>query len=405
MPLDVVQTLCDLVRLPSVNPMGHDVTGDEYYEYRVTAYLQDVFERLGIPWQRQPIAPKQDNIVARLDGDLSPDEGGQILMLEVHQDTVPVGGMTIPPWTPEIRDGRVFGRGSCDVKGGMACILAALSRLVEDRPPGLPTIVMACSINEEYGFAGASQMPELWKNGNEGLIPRAPDAVIVTEPTELDVVVAHKGVLRWRCHTHGHAAHSSQPEMGENAIYRMSRVVTALEKYARDVVPHVGRHPLVGSPALSVGVISGGTSVNIVPDRCTIEVERRVLPGEDPAEAWEHVKSYLGTEVDQQCALEHDEPHQMTYGLEDDLNASLAASLSETTRQHGHSGRCLGVPYGTDAPVFWSAGIPAVVFGPGSISQAHQADEWIAIDQLHAATEVFYEFALTYGRTGEWSSE
>src|SRR5450759_3772380 len=136
MPLDLVQTVCDLVRIPSVNPMGREVHGEEYYEHRVTAYLQRLFERLGLPWQRLPVAPLRDNIVARLDGEIPPEQGGPILMLEAHQDTVPVDGMTIPPWTPEVRDGRVFGRGACDIKGGMACILTAVSRLIEERPPG-----------------------------------------------------------------------------------------------------------------------------------------------------------------------------------------------------------------------------------------------------------------------------
>jgi len=377
--------------------MGRDATGEEFYEHRVTEYLQRVFERLGLPWQRQTVGPKQDNILARLDGDIPPEKGGRILMFEVHQDTVPVDGMTIPPWTPEIRDGRVYGRGSCDIKGGMASMLTALSRLVEERPPQLPTIVMACSVNEEYGFAGASEMPKLWSNGDRELIPRAPDGVIVAEPTELNVVVAHKGVVRWRCHTRGRAGHSSQPQMGDNAIYRMSCVLTATEKYACDVVPHLGRHSLVGTPTLSVGIISGGVSVNTIPDRCTIEIDRRLLPDEDPIEAYEHAKSYLADELDRGDAVESDEPHQMLRGLKDDLNAQLAAGLSETIGHCNHPGQCIGVPYGTDAPAFSSTGIPTVVFGPGSIEQAHTADEWVAIDQLTAAADIYYQFACKYG--------
>ena len=284
MPLDVIETLCDLVRLPSVNPMGRDVSGDEYFEYQVTDYLERLFDRLGLPWRRQTIEPRRDNIVARLDGDVPPQDGGAILMFEAHQDTVPVDGMTIPPWTPTIRDGRVYGRGACDIKGGMACMLTALSRLAEERPRGRPTIVMACSVNEEHGFGGAPRMHELWEDGS-GFLPRAPDAVIVAEPTLLDVVVAHKGAVRWRCHARGRAGHSSQPHLGDNAIYRMARVLEALERYARDVAPTLGRHPLVGHPTLSVGLISGGVSVNTVPDCCTIEIDRRVLPDEDPQAA------------------------------------------------------------------------------------------------------------------------
>jgi len=392
MPLDVMETLCDLVRLPSVNPMGRDVSGEEYFEYQVTDYLERLFDRLGLPWRRQTIEPRRDNIVARLDGDVPAEDGGTTLMFEAHQDTVPVDGMTIPPWTPTIREGRVYGRGACDIKGGMACMLAALSRLAEERPRGRPTLVMACSVNEEHGFGGAPRIHELW-DGGSGFLPRAPDAVIVAEPTLLDVVVAHKGALRWRCHAHGRAGHSSQPQLGDNAIYRMARVLEALEHYARDVVPALGRHPLAGHPTLSVGLISGGVSVNTVPDRCTIEIDRRVLPAENPQAALEHVEAFVAEAVAGDPLVEQEPPYLISSGLSDELSRDFAARLSSTIRRYGGSGRCVGVPYGTDAPAFSSRGIPTVVFGPGSIEQAHTADEWVAIDQLHTATEILYEFA------------
>lgn len=392
MPLDVIETLCDLVRLPSVNPMGRDVSGDEYFEYQVTDYLERLFDRLGLPWRRQTIEPRRDNIVARLDGDVPAEDGGAILMFEAHQDTVPVDGMTIPPWEPAIREGRVYGRGACDIKGGMACMLAALSRAAEERPRGRPTIVMACSVNEEHGFGGAPRMHELWEDGS-GFLPRAPDAAIVAEPTSLDVVVAHKGALRWRCHAHGRAGHSSQPQLGDNAIYRMARVLQALEHYAREVAPTLGRHPLVGHPTLSVGLISGGVSVNTVPDGCTIEIDRRVLPDEDPQRALEHVTSFVAQALAHDPLVEHERPYLISSGLSDELSRDFACRLSGTIRRHGRSGQCLGVPYGTDAPAFSQPGIPTVVFGPGSIAQAHTADEWIATDQVHAATEILYEFA------------
>jgi len=391
MPLDLVETLCDLIRLPSVNPMGRDVRGDEYFEHRVTDYLQALFQRFDWPWRRQTIEPRRDNIVARLDGDIPPEQGGPILMFEVHQDTVPVDGMTVPPWTPEIRDGRVYGRGACDIKGGMACMLVALSRLAEERPAGRPTIVLACSVNEEHGFTGALRIGELW-SGNERFLPRAPDAVIVAEPTSLDVVVAHKGVVRWQCHTRGRAAHSSQPELGDNAIYRMGRVLEVLKQYARDVVPTRGRHPLLGQPTLSIGRIFGGVSVNTVPDCCTIDIDRRVVPGEDPQAARQHAVEAVEQALRDDPLVEHAQPFLISAGLSDELSRPFAARLSETIRRYGGSGNCVGVSYGTDAPVFAAAGIPTVVFGPGSIEQAHTADEWVAIDQLHAATEILFRF-------------
>ncbi len=394
MPLDVLETLCDLVRLPSVNPMGRDVQGDVYYEHRVTDYLQRLFERLKWPFRRQTVAPGRDNIVARLDGDVPPQKGGSILMFEVHQDTVPVEGMTIEPWQPEVRNGRVYGRGACDIKGGMACMLAALSRLDEQRPAGMPTMVMACTVDEEYGFSGARKVVQMWQQDRD-FLPRAPDAVIVSEPTLLDVVVAHKGAVRWRCHTRGRAAHSSQPHVGHNAIYDMARVVAILESYARDVVPGLGEHALLGKPSLSVGLISGGISVNVVPDRCSIEIDRRTLPGEDERAAWQHVVDHLAETLPESVRLEYDEPHQGVAGLEQELNQELAERVGRAAQAAGAPGRKIGVPYGTDAPAFASAGIPTVVFGPGAIEQAHTVDEWIEVEQLNAAVECYYQVALT----------
>src|SRR5579863_3932004 len=157
MPLDLVQTLSELVAIPSVNPMGRPLDGPEFYEERVTDYLQGLFERLRLPWQRQSVQPRRENIIARLDG-----TGDEVILLEAHQDTVPVDGMTIDPWKPQVRDGRLYGRGACDIKGGMTAMLGALARLAEVRPGGMPTEIMACTVNEEHGYSGASELHKLW---------------------------------------------------------------------------------------------------------------------------------------------------------------------------------------------------------------------------------------------------
>ena len=218
MQFDLARTLADLVAIPSVNPMGRQVAGPEYFEYKLTDYLERAFGELGLKTHRQPVAPLRDNLLARLDGRPSPERGGRLILFEVHQDTVPVEGMTIEPWTPVVRDGRLYGRGACDVKGGMAAMLGAVARLASEPPDDRPTIVMACTVNEEYGFSGATELCRAWVDSQSPLLARRPDAGIVAEPTNLDIVVAHKGVARWRCHTHGRAAHSSRPEAGDNAI-------------------------------------------------------------------------------------------------------------------------------------------------------------------------------------------
>jgi acetylornithine deacetylase len=392
MALDLTRTLSDLVSLPSVNPMGKPVSGPQYFEYRVTDYLEDLFRSLGLPFQRQVVEPQRDNIIARLDGTHSPAEGGPLLMFEAHQDTVPVDGMTIEPWTPTIQNGRLYGRGSCDLKGGMTAMLGALARLAKERPPGMPTIVMACTVNEEHGYTGATALTKLWDQP-EAIVPRRPDAAVIAEPTQLQVVVAHKGVVRWRCHARGRAGHSSQPHLGVNAIFQMAPILAVLERYQRDVVGTLSEHALCGRPTLSVGTINGGLSVNTIPDRCTIEIDRRLLPREQPQTAYLHVVDYLARELPGSVIVEHDPPFLIGLGLPDEQNATVAASMDAAVRAAGLPGGKIGVPFGTDAAPIAAAGVPSIVFGPGSIDQAHTADEWLALDQLEAASEALYRFA------------
>jgi acetylornithine deacetylase/succinyl-diaminopimelate desuccinylase family protein len=393
MRLDLVNTLSELVSIPSVNPMGRQVSGPEYLEYRVTDYLENLFRQLELPYVRRTVEPKRDNIIARLEGARAAAEGGPLVLFEAHQDTVPVDGMTIDPWSPSIRDGRMYGRGACDIKGGMTAMLGALARLAAERPRDMPTILMACTVNEEHGFSGATALAQMWARPDK-MVPRKPDLAIVAEPTDLQVVVAHKGVVRWRCHTHGRAAHSSQPHLGENAIFKMARVLETLERYARDEAPQAGEHPLCGRPTLSVGTIAGGISVNTVPDRCSIEIDRRLIPGENPNQVFRQVIDYVSRETGD-AGVEHETPFMIGVGLADGDNAAVAERMSAAAQRAGIDSRAIGVPFGTDAAVISAAGVPSIVFGPGSIDQAHTADEWLSLDELASASEALYEFART----------
>jgi len=317
-----------------------------------------------------------------------------VLMFEAHQDTVPVDGMTIDPFAAEVRDGRLYGRGACDIKGGMTAMLVALSRLVEDRPADMPTIMMACSINEEHGYSGASDMTRLWADGADSIFPRRPDAAIVAEPTGLDVVVAHKGAMRWPITTRGRAGHSSRPDEGINAIYRMARVLTVLERYHNEVAPTLGTHPRCGGVTLSVGTITGGISVNTVPDECTIEVDRRTLPGEDGPAARDAIIEYIRSAPEIDFEVFHGTPApKMGGSLTDQHNIPLGERLRDVARETLGHGELIGVPYGTDAIAISASGVPTVVFGPGSIEQAHTADEWIELAQIQQASDVLYNLA------------
>ncbi len=361
----------------------------------LTNHLESVFERLGLPCVRQAVHPGRENIVARLEGDRKDKREEPIVLMEAHQDTVPADGMTIAPWDPHEEGGRIYGRGSCDVKGGMAAMLAVLAHLRTQRPRRCPTVLLACSVNEEHGFSGVEALGSLL-TGSE-IMPVKPTLAIVAEPTLLQTVVAHKGAVRWRLHARGHAAHSATPERGSSAIYRMGMILEALARYHREVLPDLGSHPLCGPATLSVGTIRGGLSVNTVPDRCTIEIDRRLMPEETPEHAQQHLLKYLAEAIGTD-AFELESPFMTAEPLSDTDNGVLTRQLGESIRAVTGQCQSIGVPYATDAPYIARLGIPTVVFGPGSIEQAHTEDEWVSVEQLRLAADVLYDFIERLGQ-------
>ncbi len=385
---DVVSLLSELVRIPSVNPMGRPISGPEFLEGRVSDYLCAKLAELGVPWERVEIAPQRANILARLEG----TPGAPVIVLDAHQDTVPVDGMVIPPFSGEVRDGKLWGRGSCDVKGGLAAMLAAFTRLVAEKPASRPTVVCSFTCDEEATSIGINHLCSSWSGDTPQykLLPTPPDIAIVAEPTSLDAVVAHRGAVRWQLSTSGRACHSSNPQLGVNAIYRMGRVLGHLAEFATWLPQSRPEHPLCGPATLSVGLISGGISVNAVPDHCTIEIDRRVLPGELREDVIPEVAAWLRERLD--FEVEHAEPFVFSPPLGDDLNGAWADRLLAAIEPVVGQRKKIGVAYGTHASRFAAVGVPSVVFGPGDIAQAHTEDEWIAVEQLQQAVDCYARF-------------
>ena len=386
--MDPLEILKDLVAIPSVNPMGRDVTGPEYLETRLGEYLVGFFRRLGVDCQKIEVLPGRPNILARLD---RPGARTTIL-LDAHQDTVPVEGMTIEPFTPVVRDGRLYGRGACDVKGGMAAMLSAFARLVAERPPRAASVIVSCTCDEECRASGAKELAKSWCGtpAPGSLITGPPALAVVAEPTDLNIVVAHRGAVRWKLLTRGRACHSSRPQEGVNAIYKMAQVLNCIERFAGELPRMVPPHPLCGSPTLSVGRISGGISVNTVPDECTIEIDRRVIPGEDPQSVVPQVTTYLRERLD--VDFEMLPPWLDGATLSDDNNGPWADRLMKHIAAVAGPREKQGAWYGTNASRFAATGVPAIVFGPGSIRGAHTADESIGLDELRQAAEIYYRF-------------
>jgi acetylornithine deacetylase len=381
---ETTRLLRDLVALPSINPMGRPLQGPEIFEHRVTAYLEEQFRGLGVRYVRQSIAPLRDNIVAFHE----PEGARATLVFEVHQDTVPVDHMTIDPFAARLENGRLYGRGACDVKGGMSAMLAAFARLVRENPARSARVVLACCVDEEFTFLGVQRLVrEDLRAGVDG-----PIAAVVAEPTCLDIVRAHKGAVRWHLRTAGRSCHSSRPELGVNAIYRMAQLLPLVERYAEGL-RQARSHPLLGPATLSVGRIEGGTSVNTVPDRCHVEIDRRTLPGERTPDAPAELLAYLKHHAPGEVEFSQSEPWLACPALSPEGSEEIVARLGSAIDAVRGGHRVHAVPYGTDASTLAEAGVPSVVFGPGDIDQAHTCDEWVDVAEVEAASEILYRLA------------
>lgn len=386
-----VTLLRELVMLPSVNPMGQDLPGEIVGEHRVTAYIVRLLRAAGVEFERHVVhpaangLPARENILARY----TAGSDAKTVLLDAHMDTVPINGMSIDPFGGELRDGRVYGRGSCDVKAGLAAMLAAFLRIVREKPATACNVVLSCTCDEEFQATGAVFLATLWgkRAGASKIISKRPDFVVVAEPTLLNVVVAHRGAIRWKIRTRGRACHSSTPHLGVNAIYSMAEVLQALERYAGELATRTA-HRLVGPPSLSVGVISGGSSVNVVPDSCEIEIDRRLIPGEDPKTIIPDVEQYLRQRLD--VDFDSLPPSIESPPLSDGLNTDWGNQVLATAREFNLASERIGVPYGTNASRIAATGVSAVVCGPGDIAQAHTHDEWVAVDEVNRAAEFYY---------------
>ena len=364
--------LAELIALPSVNPAFLPPRHPHAGEGRVAEFLASVAARAGLDVEFRKAVPHRPNLVAGL-GPVGKTR--RTIVLAPHLDTV--NAAHDKQFVPRHRDRRLYGRGACDTKGSVAAMLVALCELARSKSrPRATEIIFAGLVDEENAQAGSRALAA------SGF--RA-DLAIVGEPTQLQIVTAHKGSLFISVETRGRAAHGATPQFGRNAVHAMARVVEVLETdYAAQLRRR--RHPLLGGATVSVGTIAGGTQPNIVPDRCVLSADRRTLPDETEAGVCREITALLRVR-----------------GLEAKVsNARLAPCLPLETdarlplvRQFLRSAGQLqpaGVHYFCDAAVLARGGIPSVVFGPGDIAQAHTADEWISLGQLERGKEMLLRF-------------
>jgi acetylornithine deacetylase len=355
---EVEELLRDLVSIPSVNPRGADAPA----EAAVARYVRDWLAARGVPAELREVLPGRPNVIARI-----PGRDPRAVLLESHLDTVETSGMTVDPYAGHVSDGRLYGRGACDAKGPLAAFLLAAVALAADPPPC--EVVLAGVVDEEHGYRGVLHLIEQ--------LEATPVAgAVVGEPTGLVPVVAHKGCVRYTVRTLGSAGHSSRPDEAVNAITLMARVLDHLDAAA----PDTPAHPLLGPATRCATRVRGGSGPNTVPGTCELDVDRRTLPGEDPLAVWRHDRAELSALLPGR--IEVDEPFTVDYALDTPAGSAVPAALISAVATEPS-----GMPFGTDASKLARAGIPAVVFGPGSLDDAHSARESVALADVAYAAE------------------
>ncbi|MDH4374461.1 MAG: M20 family metallopeptidase [Verrucomicrobiota bacterium] len=368
-----VRLLQDLIALPSVNPAFFS-DPQLHGEHRVAAFLESAARRQGLDVESQAVVPGRSNLLVRL----SPrGEVRHRVLLAPHMDTVgePAYALQL---TPVVRGGRIYGRGACDTKGSVAAFFQSLLNVAASGPrPNHTEILFVGLIDEENMQLGSRHFAQ---HGPQG------DLAIVGEPTGLEIVTAHKGDVWLRLRTTGRSAHGATPHRGKNAVTAMARIVLALEtEYAAELAARPA-HPRLGRPTVNVGRIDGGRQPNIVPAECTIDIDRRTLPGETEAGVRREIIALL-----RRHGLKAAYDNLRTNPCEPLDTCPDLPLVRSLTRAAGRKGT-RGVHYFTDAAPLAAGGTPSVVFGPGDIAQAHTEREWLAISQLEKSIQILERF-------------
>lgn len=377
-PKDCVELLQKMVSIKTVNRIAD---GIPFVEGELIDFLEATAGAWGFETQRLSISNIGCNLL--VSRPVNPNQPW--LLFDSHLDTVGVEGMTIDPFAGEIRDGKLYGRGSCDTKGTGSAMLWALKTLAEQNQPSI-NIAILFSIEEEISRTGITAFVQ----DQLKTLSWTPQAVVVGEPTSLKIVAAHNGTVRWQIETSGTAAHSSNPTDGHSAISDMVRVIAALES---EYIPQLtASYPLVGKAQCSINLISGGSLINVIPDSCTISVDRRIVPGEDGNEVLPAVQAVLDSLREQfPDLLAKQKDVSVSTALPSDGNHELCQQVGNILRSLALDDKPVGAKYGTHASDFAAAGLPAIVLGPGDIAQAHREDEFIEIASLQKGIEVYQQ--------------
>ncbi len=355
--------------------MGRSVSGSRYEEGETAGFIAEVLKKNRIDVQLQDVHPNRPNVLGLIDR-----KKKKTLLLESHMDTVDGNPSQ---FQPEVRDGKVYGRGACDTKASIAAFLDSVFRLTGSPDRLAYNVLLLFTVDEEHLFTGADHAVATGLKADVG---------IAGEPTTLNIIRAHKGVTRFKLRTGGKSAHSAYPADGSNAIYGMLPVLLRLQEYHR-IISGERTHPQLGGASLSVGRISGGHAVNVVPDLCQIEIDRRTLPGETTDSVMNEIRALL--EDLPEVIVEP--PYLSVGGMDVPADADFVRHLGRSIKSVRGSVNVATAPYATNAGVYNRHSIPTVVFGPGNISQAHTDSEYVEIDQVQGAVAILTDVLTREG--------
>jgi acetylornithine deacetylase len=373
---ELVQLLGDLVRINSVNP---DLIPSAPGEGEIAGYIVRWLEQNDLEVQLVETISGRPNVIGIARG----TGGGKTLLLNGHMDTVGEGGMP-HPHEPVIKDGRLYGRGAYDMKGGLAACMSAIAAAKKQRLRG--DVIFTAVIDEEYASAGTLELAKRFHA----------DGAIVAEFTELQVILAHRGFVWLEIETLGRAAHGSRPDLGVDAIVRMGRVLVELEKLDQSLRSHP-THRLLGSGSLHASLIKGGQELSTYPERCTLTVERRTLPVETPARVEAEFVGLLENLRQLDPSFRAGVRRSLERApLETPEEAGIVLAVqAAATRVLNRRLEIAGVPFWTDAALLSAAGIPSLLFGPSG-SGAHSDEEWVDLSSVKACADVYLATAMEF---------
>lgn len=374
----LVKTLGDLVRINSINP---GLVPDGPGEVKIGHYVAGTLRKCGAEPQIVELEPERLNVVAVLQG----NGGGRSLMLNAHMDTVGIEGMT-DPFSAEIRDGKLFGRGAQDMKGSIAAMLSAVRALTKGDIQLKGDLIFAAVADEEHRSIGTEALVKQHKS----------DAAIVTEPTDLNVCLAHRGFCIFEVETKGRAAHGSRYGEGIDANMHMGRILAELEKLSRNLLDRE-KHPLLGPPSLHVPLIKGGTELFIYSDGCKTSVERRTLPGETLEQLLDEIETIISRLSDEDETFNAQLKtviHRNAYEISPD--ADIVKTVTETvSRVLGRTPEYIGHQWWEDSALIAEAGTQTVIIGPGG-EGLHSSEEWVDIQSVVDLAKILTQTAIRY---------